>query len=90
MVDNSADGESANMRTLPVGIEPTVIAATYPRLYHLTHVDNWDLIRRIGLLSTSALLDLFGIDGKSRRALESSNQATPAFAEAETLADFRI
>jgi hypothetical protein len=62
------------MRTLPVGIEPTVIAATYPRLYHLTHVDNWDLIRRIGLLSTSALLDLFGIDGKSRRALESSNR----------------
>jgi hypothetical protein len=60
------------MTTLPLGVEPDVIAATYPRLYHLTHVDNWDLIRRIGLLSTSALLDLFGVDGESRRAIESS------------------
>ena len=62
------------MTTLPVGVEPDVIAATYPRLYHLTHVENWDLIRRLGLLSTSALLDLFGIHGDFRRRLESSNR----------------
>ena len=62
------------MTALPVGVEPGVIATTYPRLYHLTHVDNWDLIRRIGLLSTSALLDLFGVDGDTRRAIESSNR----------------
>jgi len=62
------------MTTLPVGVAPDVIAASYPRLYHLTHVDNWNLIRRLGLLSTSALLDLFGIDGESRRPLERSNR----------------
>lgn len=62
------------MTTLPVGVEPDVIAAAYPRLYHLTHVDNWDLICRIGLLSTSALLDLFGIAGESRRVIEGRNR----------------
>ena len=62
------------MSTLPIGVKADVIAATYPRLYHLTHVDNWNLIQRIGLLSTSALLDLFGVDGKLRRNLESSNR----------------
>jgi uncharacterized protein DUF7002 len=62
------------MTALPVGVEPGVIASIYPRLYHLTHVDNWDLIRRIGLLSASALLDLFGVDGEIRRLIESSNR----------------
>ena len=62
------------MTTLPVGVDPDVIAANYPYLFHLTHVDNWDLIRRIGLLSTSALLDLFGIDGDVRNQLESRNR----------------
>ena len=62
------------MTTFPVGIDPNEIAATYPRLYHLTHVENWDLVRRLGLLSTSALLDLFGIHGDFRRRLESSNR----------------
>ena len=62
------------MNTLAVGVEPDMIAELYPRVYHLTHVDNWALIQRIGLLSASALLDLFGIDGEARRALESSNR----------------
>ena len=62
------------MMALSLDVEPSVIAATYPRLYHLTHVDNWDLIQRIGLLSTTSLLDLFGIEGDERRALESSNR----------------
>jgi hypothetical protein len=60
--------------TLPVGVTPNVIAETYPRVFHLTHVDNWDLIRRIGLLSTTALLDLFEIVGDERAMLESSNR----------------
>ena len=62
------------MTTCPVGVDPDVIASTYPRLYHLTHVENWDLIRQRGLLSTTALLDLFGIHGDCRRRLESSNR----------------
>ncbi len=62
------------MSALPIGVEPETIAETYPRLYHLTHIDNWNLIQRIGLLSASALLDLFSIDGETRRSLESSNR----------------
>ena len=62
------------MTRLPVGVDPDVIAATYPFLYHLTHVENWDLIRHRGLLSTSALLDLFAIDGDIRRQLECRNR----------------
>lgn len=62
------------MKVLPVGVEPDVIVGAYPRLYHLTHVDNWRLIQRLGLLSATALLDLFGVEGIERRALESSNR----------------
>jgi len=69
-----ANREPAKIAPLPVGISVDELVATYPRLYHLTHVDNWDLIQRIGLLSTSALLDLFGIDGETRRVLEASNR----------------
>jgi hypothetical protein len=50
------------------------ILARYPWLYHLTHVDNVESIRERGLLSTSALLDLFGIEGDERRAIEESNR----------------
>jgi hypothetical protein len=62
------------MTVLSVGVEPRVIVDSYPRLYHLTHVDNWDLIQRRGLLSTSALLDLFEIHDDRRTALENRNR----------------
>jgi hypothetical protein len=57
-----------------MGVEIDELVDTYPRLYHLTHLDNWPLIRQLGLLSTSALLDLFEIDGDERRAVESCNR----------------
>jgi hypothetical protein len=50
------------------------ILARYPRLYHLTHLENVEAIKGRGLLSTSALLDLFGIEGDERRAIEESNR----------------
>ena len=62
------------MTTVSVGVEPQVIVEAYPRLFHLTHLDNWDLIQRIGLLSASALLDLFGVQGETRRTLEAENR----------------
>jgi len=37
----------------------------------MAHADAWNGIQRHGLLSTSALLDLFAIDGERRRDLES-------------------
>lgn len=43
----------------------------YPRLYHMAHVGSWPMIQRHGLLSTTALLDLFEINDVQRPALES-------------------
>lgn len=42
----------------------------YPRLYHMAESGTWDSIRRHGLLSTTALLDLFEINGEQRRKIE--------------------
>ena len=41
-----------------------------PVLYHMAEQGSWPSIRRHGLLSTSALLDLFGLDEASREAAE--------------------
>ena len=46
----------------------------YPNLYHMAESGTWDTIRRYGLLSTSALLDLFQISGEQRRVIESERR----------------
>jgi hypothetical protein len=43
----------------------------YPRLYHMAEAGSWPAIQEHGLLSTSALLDLFEVDGEERRLIES-------------------
>ena len=50
------------------------LITTFPRLYHMAHVNAWPGIKRHGLLSTSALLDLFGVRGSSRKALEANRR----------------
>lgn len=42
-----------------------------PFLYHMAHRSSWPSIRTYGLLSTSALLDLYGCTGENRRRYES-------------------
>ena len=42
-----------------------------PTLYHMAERQSWPAIREHGLLSTTALLDLYGITGTERRAIES-------------------
>lgn len=42
----------------------------FPRLWHMAEDGSFELIRTHGLLSTSSLLDLYGIEGKKRSALE--------------------
>jgi hypothetical protein len=42
----------------------------FPRLWHMAEDGSWDSIRRHGLLSTTALLDLYGVEGDRRLALE--------------------
>lgn len=53
-----------------VGITPAELAERYPRLYHMAADGSWDSIARHGLLSTSALLDLFEYRGEQRYRLE--------------------
>ena len=44
--------------------------ARYPRLYHMAQEDSWPSIQRNGLLSTTAILDLFEIGGELRENIE--------------------
>jgi len=43
----------------------------YPKLYHMADKRNWDSICKHGLLSTTALLDLFEYKGERRFKIES-------------------
>lgn len=45
---------------------PEFFSTQHPYLYHMAEVDSWESIQKYGLLSTSALLDLFEItEGRS-------------------------
>jgi hypothetical protein len=46
----------------------------YPTLYHMAEPDSWPQIEQYGLLSTSALLDLFEYNGGSRKAIEAMHR----------------
>lgn len=52
-----------------------LLASYYPRLYHMSHAGSWLSLRRHGLLSTTALLDLFEVNGSQRDALESCRRS---------------
>ena len=52
-------------------------STTYPRLYHMAEASMWPSIQQHGLLSTSALLDLYGASGAARDAIE--RQRRPDF-----------
>ncbi len=53
-----------------MGVTPEELADTYPLLYHMADARSWESICKHGLLSTSALLDLFGIRGEERDRIE--------------------
>ncbi len=46
------------------------IIGRWPRLFHMAEVGSWPSIERHGLRSTTALLDLFEIDGQGRIPIE--------------------
>jgi len=46
----------------------------HPRLYHMAEPGAWPGIQENGLLSTSALLDLYGVEGQRRVELESERR----------------
>lgn len=41
----------------------------YPRLFHMAEPDAWPLIRKYGLLSTRALLEVFEVSAEPRQAI---------------------
>jgi hypothetical protein len=55
-------------------MEPELLIKKFPRLYHMADKDAWPSIQRHGLLSTTALLDLFEVNGEQRTALESKHR----------------
>ena len=51
----------------------------YPRLYHMAERDAWPSIKANGLLSTSAVLDRFAVNGVRRKELEDSHRGEKIF-----------
>jgi len=45
-----------------------------PTLYHMAERQSWPAIRKQGLLSTTALLDRYGIDGADRNRIEAQRR----------------
>lgn len=55
---------------------PEEIAESWPRLFHMAEAGSWPAIQRHGLLSTTALLDLFEVDERARAELEAKRRPT--------------
>jgi hypothetical protein len=55
-------------------VKETELIQRFPHLFHVTDGDAWPSIRKHGLLSTSALLDLYGVRGTARAAFESERR----------------
>ena len=54
-----------------IAMTPQELVRRYPLLYHMAELTSWPNIRKYGLLSTSALLDLYGVTGQDRVDIES-------------------
>jgi hypothetical protein len=52
-------------------VDKDELIRAYPTLHHMAEHGSWPGIRTLGLLSTSALLDLFEVDGNPRYEIES-------------------
>src|SRR5690242_9938526 len=61
------------------GITPESLASLFPCLYHMAEDDTWNSIKRLGLLSTKALLDKFEINGSRRMEIEARHRSEFVF-----------
>jgi hypothetical protein len=55
-------------------MESNELVERYPRLFHMTEVRAWDGIVAHGLLSTTALLDLYEVAPEQRESIEASRR----------------
>jgi hypothetical protein len=68
-------------------VNETALIDIFPRLYHVTDGGAWPSVRTQGLLSTSALLDLYGVQGPARSAFESERRPTGMILKGDGLPD---
>ena len=61
------------------GKELDELLSDCPMLYHMAEHGSWPSIRQRGLLSTSALLDLYGIEGEERVNIEERRRPQAVF-----------
>ncbi len=61
------------------------VIADCPTLFHMAERGSWCSIRERGLLSTSALLDLYGVSGAEREVIESTRRSASIPLEASGL-----
>jgi hypothetical protein len=66
----------AQPKSTAAGVSVETFVARFPTLWHMAEAGSWSSIRERGLLSTTALLDLFEVSGARREALESARRAT--------------
>lgn len=59
---------------IPDTLGADYIAKRWPFLYHMAEEGSWEGIKRFGLRSTSALLNLYGIEGPQREAIEAARR----------------
>ena len=50
------------------------LVSRHPLLYHMAEDGSWESIQRLGLLSASALLDRFEVEGEQRFSIESARR----------------
>lgn len=62
------------MVSVPKNLTADYIAERWPRLYHMAEAGSWSSIQRHGLRSTTALLDLFQINGLERDTIEAARR----------------
>jgi hypothetical protein len=62
-------------------MDVTDLVARNPRLFHMAEAGSWPSIEVHGLLSTTALFDLFEVNGAERQALEAARRPRSATLE---------
>lgn len=62
------------MVAVPPVLTPDYLVERWPQLFHMAEAGSWPAIQQHGLLSTTALLDLYEIEGDERDRLESARR----------------
>jgi len=68
-----------------MAVTPEALSELYPHLFHMAELGSWNNIKRDGLLSTSALLDLYKVSKEERIEIETKRRP-----ESRTIADANL